>query len=237
MTINFFRKIDEYQLLFAAVEKNNLHVVEQVLPHISDINRYQQKGEILCTALTVAVQKGYVEMTCLLLEHGADINSPVLQSLFSFPDGNPVIVSNNELQDGELILRYPVISRPLMIAAEMGHKPVFNLLVEKGAELNFITHEGSPVFAGVEKGNLQMVALFLEAGINVNERNENGDSLLHRSVKLSHAALTQLLLRFKADSEALDFSGKKPIHYAKNEEIKNYIVYGPDYSPCPCVLM
>lgn len=177
MTIKFFKNVDEYQLFFSAVENNNLHVVEQVIPYLSSINRYHQKGEILCTALAVAAGNGYLEMTRLLLANKANFDAPVLQCLFSFPEGNPVIVSEDEFKEpkeGELLFRYPVISNPLMMAAEKGQKETFELLKEAGANLHQLTLNGRPIFVSVEKGNLAMLSLYLEAGIDVNEKMRRG---------------------------------------------------------------
>ena len=59
-----------------------------------------------------------------------------------------------------------------------------------------------------------MVALLLDRGAGVNDKDKNGDSALHLAVRAGHLAITKLLLGKGADLVALNRSFKMPVALA-----------------------
>jgi ankyrin repeat protein len=68
----------------------------------------------------------------------------------------------------------------------------------------------------------------LKAGADINTRRENGGTPLHDAARSnSNPEVISVLLKARADANARDKYGKRPIDYAKadNEAIKNTDAY------------
>jgi ankyrin repeat protein len=73
------------------------------------------------------------------------------------------------------------------------------------------------------KGHKAVVALLLDAGADVNARNNNehwGTTPLHAAAHANQAAIAQLLLDHGADSTAQDLTGQPPMHHTTFHKAK-----------------
>lgn len=107
---------------------------------------------------------------------------------------------------------------PLQLTAEFCSAPMFDLLVQQGADLR-AAENATPtllelVLAKPRPGAADFVKAALAAGVDPNRPLSDGSSLLHRAVMLSDPAVAQQLLGHGANPNALDNSRSTPLHHA-----------------------
>lgn len=74
----------------------------------------------------------------------------------------------------------------------------------------------TPLHCAAWKGHLQVVAVLLKAGADVNAQNENdhwGTTPLHAAAHANQAAIAQLLIDHGADVQATDREGRTPMFH------------------------
>jgi ankyrin repeat protein len=65
-----------------------------------------------------------------------------------------------------------------------------------------------------KSGNRALVELFLNAGADVNQANNEGNTPLHYAASYGHKTIAELLLKAGANVNQTDKEGKAPLHYA-----------------------
>lgn len=61
----------------------------------------------------------------------------------------------------------------------------------------------------------EIVEYLLDKGVNVNIKNNDGDTPLHLAVKLNDFAVTKLLLDYHAKIDVVNNKNETPVDYAK----------------------
>lgn len=105
----------------------------------------------------------------------------------------------------------------LMHAASGGHLAIAELLLAKGADVNFETpQEGTALILAVIEGHEELVKLLLAAGANVKATYRTGQPVLSLAVvgRGDDSKLMQLLLAKGADPNARDRYGNTPLMVA-----------------------
>ena len=85
---------------------------------------------------------------------------------------------------------------PLHLAAHYGHLPVVKLLVERGADLEAVSHNsiGNTALAAASFGNrFDVVRYLLGRGASLDARNRNGKTALDRAAETGRTQMAQLL--------------------------------------------
>ncbi len=108
--------------------------------------------------------------------------------------------------------------QPLGLAAFFGRRGAVELLLARGGEVN--THARHPfhvaalhaALAGPQPG---IARLLVDAGADVNARQQAGIAPLHETAQNGDLELTQLLLDHGADPSAVDDKGKTPAATAR----------------------
>jgi len=94
---------------------------------------------------------------------------------------------------------------------------VKNLLAMDPQAIKARDSDGStPLHCATWKGHVAVVAVLLEAGADVNARNQNdhwGTTPLHAAAHANQAAIAQMLLDKGADLNAPDLTGQPPMHH------------------------
>lgn len=80
---------------------------------------------------------------------------------------------------------------------------------------NYFQHEA------VESGSVEIVDILLKSGALVNIPGGEYATPLHKAVTLEHISIIQLLLKYRAEKEVIDYFGKKPMECTRSEKIKN----------------
>ncbi len=172
------------QLVATDVEKTKL-----VLDRGADVNARTQNG---FTALTVAANyRGTTEVVRVLLNHGATIARGTTDTTVPFP---------------------------LFLAAGTGEIEKARLLIAHGDGVNekWTRREGrySPLINAIDMGDAPMVALLIDSGADIHERDLRGLTPLSRAVLSNYKDVVAVLIAKGADVNAPDGIGLTPLHYA-----------------------
>jgi ankyrin repeat protein len=149
------------------------------------------------TALMLSCQYNFIDMAKFLIDHGADLN---LQT-----------------KNGQTAL----------MAAAGSSEKLFNLLLEKGADIKQKADDGTTVFTraciGVLSGTvpLSVVYTLLDKGVNVNEASTSGRAegytCLMMAARNKQPELVRLLVKNGADVNLKAKDGKSALSLAKAE--------------------
>ena len=86
--------------------------------------------------------------------------------------------------------------------------------------------ESQDIWEAADQGNIEAVKQHLDAGANVNAKDEVGWTLLHTAAFYGHKEIAELLITKGADVNAKDEGGKTPLDVAiqfKELEITNLL--------------
>ncbi len=180
--------------LLDAAMFGNTSMVKLLLDRGASIQFRDEKGE---TSLMKAVQGGHIDVVRLLLERGADAN------LGNYNGYTPLLIaSRNGREDiiDVLIEKGADINKAnekngwtaLMEAAWWRRSEAFKTLIERKASSD--SYNNAMMF-GVERGNLDVIQLLLDKGVDVNLHDERGRSLLEIAVESGHIDVAATLIR------------------------------------------
>ena len=221
------------EALFTAIEKSDVEMVRLLVEAGADVNAAEGFGR--STPLLDAVEQSDVEIVRLLLEAGADVNAPA-----GF-GGNTALHEAVENGDAEMVKILVAAGAnveaegfmrrtPLSLAAEEGATEIVQILLGPGPVAD-TSEDGEdkkppsqsaigsePLFTAIEKGDVEMVRLLVEAGADVNAAEGfGGNTPLHEAVEKGDAEMVKILVAAGADVEAEGFMSRTPLSLAAEE--------------------
>ncbi|XP_048238695.1 ankyrin repeat domain-containing protein 17-like [Haliotis rufescens] len=164
----------EMSILHVACEGGNVRVVKYVLEqNVTDINSRRRDGS---TAAMLAVLRGHEDAFNLLVSKGADL------TLFDDKGSTFVdlAIRGGHTEIVEYVLKHNSVDinrkhcglTPVMLAAVNGKLDVFNLLVQKGADLSIMHADHETILhMACKGGNIEIVKYALEQNINAMSSN------------------------------------------------------------------
>jgi len=203
--------------------------VRFLLKHGADVNH---PDEIRFTPLHRAAYEGYAGIVKILLEAGAKTElrdnsgrTPLAQAVAqSKPDCIRLLLEAgadpNITVDGEL-------KTPLIVLAVVQDDPaVLNLLIRHKIDINTLNDCQENALLRVLDISLhnkrpekrEMAKILIEAGINVNQQNEQGHTALMYAAHLGDAELVSLLLKHGAKKELKDRKGRTAADYCNAQK-------------------
>ena len=159
--------------------------VKSLLARGADVSaREDRRGQ---TALMWAISEGYSDVARVLIEHGADIHakSHMLQGLTP---------KTYLTYYGELQVSSQGGFTPLLFAAQQGDQETAELLIEKGADVNYSApEEGSALLMASANGHEDLALLLLEKGADSNVKADDGSGItpLHYALRDGIKALLE----------------------------------------------
>ena len=102
----------------------------------------------------------------------------------------------------------------LLAAIDSGSLPSVRVLVEAGAELNFVEGGMNPLLVAISGKNPQIAQYLIEKGANVNPRAKDGSTALMLAVKSGEVETIEALLKAQAYVNVQNTEGRTALHYA-----------------------
>jgi ankyrin repeat protein len=115
----------------------------------------------------------------------------------------------------------------LHLAGFFGHLDAVRLLLERGADASVFsinTMRNTPLHAALS-GPLaaEWIRLLVESGADVNARQHGGYTPMHSAANRGDFEILDLLLERGADPGAAAEDGRRPIDFAREERVKEYL--------------
>lgn len=117
-------------------------------------------------------------------------------------------------------------SSMLILACYRGNQEVAHFLIENGANLNYISNNGTALMACVFKSEFQLVDELIKKNINLDLTDVNGLTALMLAVQIKNVEMVKKLLNAGANKELKCKQNKTAFEYAvfsNNEEIINLL--------------
>lgn len=195
--------------LFRAIKARNVDRMKLAISKGADLEAKNSKGYTPLHAVVRSSGRN-VEMLRLLLEAGANPNArdsegqiPLHHSVMHWhlspvkllvSAGSDVNARNNKGM------------RPVMVALQMGNTDMFDLMFTHGATI-------SPDMMSAYQGDLSRVQSLIKNG-RIQERFEQGLTLLHVAAAGGHTQIVELLLANGLDANSQTQAGQIPLHQA-----------------------
>ncbi|KAJ4245039.1 hypothetical protein NW762_014247 [Fusarium torreyae] len=174
--------------LQTAAEQGHTEVVNILLERGANVNAFTTNENMAQgTALQAAVESGQGDIVDILLEHGADPN------LGGGEFGHPIIAaaSKSEEEIFEALLRAKAdvnvtggeyMSTPLIYAAMSLPQSSLRLLLDAGADINFVANDGdTALIVTAWNGDTESVQFLLDQGADVLHRNHTNENALQKA--------------------------------------------------------
>lgn len=175
-----------WTILHGAAYNNNIEGVREILSSGTNPNCKTEDDGL--DPLCVAVAQGFKEITRMLLDAGADINSTT--------------------SGGSTALRE---------ASRMNDVEAVKILIERGADLDLVTselHDG-PLVIAAAKGHSDIVGLLLSTGANTNAQQSGGWAPLHYALLNKDEDMAVNILDYQPDINLPTRAGAvMPLHLA-----------------------
>ena len=207
--------------LCMAVDRNNTDIAEYLIDHGANVNYPQDWGPFHEACVL------NIDMAKLLLDRGADINSGYCPPLHSAAMKGPKEVVELLVQRGaDINAKDKWGNTPLYwviynIANEGrsidNNIEIMNLLIDNGAD---VKNNNNILLFAVKTGCIEAVQSLLEAGADINAKNDSGQTTLHIAARNGYKDVAELLIDEGADINAKDNDGHTPLYIAVNNNYK-----------------
>lgn len=117
-------------------------------------------------------------------------------------------------------------SSMLILACYRGNHDVAKFLINNGADLNYISSNGTALMACVFKSEFQLVDEMFKKNVNLDLRDANGLTALMLAVQTKNVEMVKKLVQANANKELKCKQNKTAFEYAvfsNNEEIINLL--------------
>ncbi len=115
---------------------------------------------------------------------------------------------------------------PLFLKAlESGNTDAVTQFIAEGINVNVLRSGVTPLMIAAQKGHVETAEALLQAGANINERSDEGETALHKAAAgQAGAGIVELLVRSGIDLEAKSMSGKTALQLAEGSGHRDVVV-------------
>jgi ankyrin repeat protein len=198
----------DYDRFYSAIAHGDIETVKTMLDAGLNIERDRDDG---ATPLSIAISKLHADIVQLLLERGADANSPVINSP---PIFHAVLTSEHAPRLIQLLLDHgadievttgPANMTALHWAAAEGMVHAVDFLINKGSEVDRKCKNGKTAFLlAAENGHTTVVKLLLAKGADLHARSGNRGTALIWAASSGHVETARYLLEKGVSLEDCD---------------------------------
>ncbi|KAJ5764963.1 hypothetical protein N7520_004522 [Penicillium odoratum] len=206
--------------VFTACAWGFYDVIQKALSGAFNLDERNYDGD---TALAVAANFNHIEITRLLLESGADVNSVNSGGYTPLHYGSAPWSRESSLEVVEILIHHgadvtKAIEGPindqwtsLHLATLFGYEDVVRLLLDKGARVNAKTKHGSTALHVVHHKSTTIAQILLEHGADLSLEDENGQTPLQEAAANGGEEMVKFFLRY----QGLESDAKKWIQQAQ----------------------
>ena len=175
-------------------EDQEIQRIQQMIQNSPDLINAPSEGS---TPLVKAAYNGWLKVAAYLLDHGANIDVP-----------------SRDLPWTHELRIYGLVS-PLVAAVGAGNKAMTQLLIDRGADVNFKGDRGEmPLQLAAEKGFQAVTEVLLASHADVNGQDDSGESPLISAVESGQLKMVQMILAAGADVNHKDGHGRTALNFA-----------------------
>ncbi|CAM4761290.1 unnamed protein product [Rotaria magnacalcarata] len=209
--------------LYMAAQENHIEVVKFLLANGANQSLATEDG---FTPLAVSLQQGHEKVVAILLENDSKGSKVRLPALHIAAKKNDTKAAALLLQgDNQPDLNYKGVGfvncttksgfTPLHIAAHYGNLEVAQLLISRGADVNYAASQNiTPLHVASKWGKENIVRLLLEKGAQIDVKTKDGLTPLHCAARSGHDQVVDLLLENGAPFGAKTKNGLSALHMA-----------------------
>lgn len=217
----------KYQLLFSAVEKGYVEIVQDLLCSEANVNVLLEKNS---TLLEIAVNNGQYRVMHQLFKLGADLQTRDTH-------GNTLLhisVLTDCMDIIEFLLKHNSVEArnnkgqtPLYLSIYRNNIKVVKLILKSGVDINSRTNlETTPLHIAAKIGNLNLVKLLLDYDASVNVKDSNNQTPLDIAIYSERTEIISILLLHNAISNRDDLSLKDEV---RNKLIQHSLMHNVLY--------
>ncbi|WP_407892323.1 ankyrin repeat domain-containing protein [Scytonema sp. NUACC26] len=210
----------EERKLSEAVKSGNLQLVQELMTQGVNVNHWANEEwdeywEDFLTPLEQAVVMKNKNIVQVLLQAEVDVHNwrqtYICRALDIAALLGDIEIAQMLIQPLKTQLDEYILNPLLIHAVQGGSNEIVQILLGYGADINFVSVEGTPLLAAASKGNLQMVKLLVEAGANVNFVSDESPFLgaLGLAAKYGHQDVYEYLLTLVTDTDERDFARRE----------------------------
>ena len=229
--------LDDEEKLCEAAKNGDVDNVQRLISsNLINVNCLSRMTvPYLSTPLWEAAKRGHKEVVLLLLNKGANPNTPAngytplgIATIWGYTEVVQLLLNrgaepNRASNFGET---------PLLSAMKNYHrhkefhqqdyKELVQLLLEGGADPNASNDTGrTPLHAAIWSGHKEVVELLLDRGSDPNKSDDAGETPLHSAAEMGNKEMVQLLLDGGAQLNAANNIGRTPLHVTKEVHARN----------------
>lgn len=190
-------------LLYLACDKNHIEIAELLISYGANVNQ-GLKEEYGRNPLLIAAIGKHSELTKMLIANGAKtgLHLAALQGDIDTVKTwiEQEIFPVNSIREG---------MTPLCLAAMSGHLKIAQLLLDRGAILDFLHYQNTPLYQAAKFNHLELVDLLIDRGSDPNRA-----STLHTATCRNYQELAKRLIARGVDVNYQDYGGGTPLHAA-----------------------
>lgn len=231
------RNLNGYTVLMMSVCINKLGTVKMLLEEGADIELKNKDG---FTALYMAVNLGHFDIAKVLIKANANLeakslngNTPLCEAIANKNEELAVLLLDSGANPNAAELETGI--NCLMIAIISGFSSIVDKLLEKGADVNSITKEGTmaacsgatALMLAATTGNLPVVRKLINQDADINAQESGGCTALMISIFSDNNEVAKYLLDRKADiyiKNNLNMNALSCAIGKENKEIEQYII-------------
>lgn len=213
-TYFFINSMDPRDDLKSALINNNLQAIKEIISKHRNAYKFMCINRAGADALYYAVEHNYSEIAKYLISIGANVNTKPIFNISNSQSMLHLAMNHGDTELAKSIIikgfyfedmnKYWYYQDPLYIAIDKSEAELVKLMVEKGASVDRANSGETPIGLAMQRKNLEVIKILINAFNNINYVNKYGKSFLHEAVWWNNLAAADYLISQNIDLDIKD---------------------------------